>query len=212
MPESIPRKNGANNLAVRERLLREALLLFNAKGFAATSVREIVAAAGVSKPTLYYYFTNKEGIYLELMNSTLAHFQAAVEQLVVPQGTARQRLLRFATGVFDLFHEQIAVVRLIYAIFFGPPQGAPYFRHQEFYDLMLRVVAGLVGEGVAGREFRPVSVGDVTWTVISCMNTVMEEQLCNQPPRVGREELERMLGMILEGIAVKAEGGRVPQP
>lgn len=191
------------DMAVRERLLREALTLFNAKGYAATSVREIVAAAGVSKPTLYYYFSNKEGIYLALMTSTMVTFQAAVEQLVVPQGTARQRLLRFSTGVFDLFVEHLAVVRLIYAIYFGPPQGAPAFRHQEFYDLMLRVVGKMVEEGIASGEFRPLPVPDLTWVVISCMNTVMEEQLCNQPPRVERAALERMLELVLAGI--KAE-------
>lgn len=203
MTHKLRRGEEATDTAVRERLLQEALQLFNAKGYAATSVREIVAAAGVSKPTLYYYFASKEGIYLELMHSTMATFQAAVEQLVVPQGTARQRLLRFATGVFDLFGEQIAVVRLIYAIYFGPPQGTPEFRHQQFYDLMLRVVAGMVEEGIANREFRPLPVPDLTWLIISCMNTVMEEQLCNQPPRVERAALERMLGIVLEGIAVK---------
>lgn len=186
--------------AVRERLLGEALLLFNAKGYAATSVREIVAAAGVSKPTLYYYFRNKEGIYLALMESTHATFQQAVAQLTVAEGSAGERIVRFATGIFDRFTLQIDVVRLIYAIFFGPPQGAPYFPHQEYYNRMLQVVAEMVEEGIASGEFRPVPVGDVTWAVISCMNTVMEEQLCNQPPRVDRAGLERMLGLVLEGI------------
>ncbi|MDD5708455.1 MAG: TetR/AcrR family transcriptional regulator [Kiritimatiellae bacterium] len=193
----------SDDTAVRERLLHEALILFNTKGYAATSVREIVAAAGVSKPTLYYYFASKKGIYLELMHSTMATFQAAVEQLVVPQGTARQRLLRFATGVFDLFVEHIAVVRLIYAIYLGPPQETPDFRHQQFYDLMLRVVSGLVEEGISTGEFRPVPVDDLTWTIISCMNTVMEEQLCNQPPRVDRAALERLLGLVLAGISCR---------
>lgn len=206
MSVNLTNDESGRDSAVRARLLTEALSLFNAKGYAATSVREIVAAAGVSKPTLYYYFSNKEGIYLALMHSTMTTFQAAVEQLVVPQGSARQRLLRFATGVFDLFVEQIAVVRLIYAIYFGPPQGTPEFRHQEFYDLMLRVVAGMVEEGIANREFRSLPVNDLTWTIISCMNTVMEEQLCNQPPRVDRAALERMLGIVLDGISFKAEG------
>lgn len=200
----MPRQSGKEEIgrdsAVRERLLREALTLFNAKGYAATSVREIVAAAGVSKPTLYYYFRNKEGIYLALMESTHATFQQAVAQLTVPEGTARERISRFALGIFDRFSQHIDVVRLIYAIFFGPPQGAPYFPHQEYYNLMLAVVAGMVEEGIANGEFRPVAVGDVTWAVISCMNTVMEEQLCNQPPRVDRAGLERMLGLLLDGI------------
>ncbi|MCE1227092.1 MAG: TetR/AcrR family transcriptional regulator, partial [Geobacteraceae bacterium] len=48
---------------VRQRLLDAALQLFSTKGYAATSVRELVEAAGVTKPVLYYYFKNKEGLY-----------------------------------------------------------------------------------------------------------------------------------------------------
>ena len=36
--------------------------LFAERGYDATSVREIVEAAGVAKPTLYYYFRSKEGL------------------------------------------------------------------------------------------------------------------------------------------------------
>ena len=48
----------------RERLLETASHLFAEKGYASTSVREIVARAGVSKPVLYYYFQSKEGLLL----------------------------------------------------------------------------------------------------------------------------------------------------
>ena len=38
----------------KERILIAAATLFANKGYAGTSVREIVEAAGVTKPTLYY--------------------------------------------------------------------------------------------------------------------------------------------------------------
>ena len=62
----------------RQRLLNSAAELFNSKGYAATTVREIVKAAGVTKPVLYYYFRNKEGIFLELMRATYVKFNSLV--------------------------------------------------------------------------------------------------------------------------------------
>jgi AcrR family transcriptional regulator len=186
--------------AVRQRLLAAALELFTRKGYAATTVREIVAAAGVSKPALYYYFANKEGIYLELMTSTYALFQGILSGLGECHGPARTRILRFATMIFDGFVDNIQVMRLIYAIFFGPPQGAPHFPHDQYFTVMLQVVADLVSEGVAAGEFREVEPGQVSWIVISCMNTVMEEQLCHHPPRVDRARLLAMLDLVLTGI------------
>ncbi len=46
----------------KKAILRVAARLFATRGFEATSVREIVEAAGVTKPTLYYYFGSKEGL------------------------------------------------------------------------------------------------------------------------------------------------------
>lgn len=48
------------------RILLAAARLFANRGYAGTSVREIVAMAGVTKPTLYYYFKNKDDLCIKL--------------------------------------------------------------------------------------------------------------------------------------------------
>ncbi|SNB46872.1 TetR/AcrR family transcriptional regulator [Geobacter sp. DSM 9736] len=200
MPETT-----ANTYPARERLLAASLDLFTAKGYAGTSVREIVAAAGVTKPVLYYYFGSKEGIYLELMQDTYSIFLQIVSELSAAPGSARERIIRFATGIFDAFVERIQVVRLIYSIFYGPPQGTPPFPHEKYYDTMLETVAGFIRKGVEAGELKTVSIHSATWAVISCMNTVMEEQLCQTPPRIDRQGLIDVLGLILDGLS---DGGR----
>jgi AcrR family transcriptional regulator len=47
---------------IRSTLHREALLLFASKGFVATSVDDIVAAADVSRSTFFRYFPSKEAV------------------------------------------------------------------------------------------------------------------------------------------------------
>ena len=44
---------------VKQNILAASLALFSAKGYEGTSVKEIVSAARVTKPTLYYYFGSK---------------------------------------------------------------------------------------------------------------------------------------------------------
>lgn len=48
----------------RERILEAALELFRAKGFAAATMREVAAAAGMATGAAYYYFPSKEAIVL----------------------------------------------------------------------------------------------------------------------------------------------------
>ena len=59
--------DGSPEPKTRERLLETAIAIFAEKGYAGTSVREIVEQAGVSKPVLYYYFQSKEGLFLAIL-------------------------------------------------------------------------------------------------------------------------------------------------
>ncbi len=46
------------------RILQSAAALFSEKGYEATSIRDIISAAGVSRPVLYYHFKSKERLYM----------------------------------------------------------------------------------------------------------------------------------------------------
>ena len=132
------------SLSARERLLAAATNLFAQKGYAATTVREIVAEANVTKPVLYYYFRNKEGIYLSLMRETYGKFDKFLDTFLAEKGTATQKLFRFCNEVFGLFVENLQTVRVMYSISYGPPQGAPFFDfdayHLKFQDALRRLV------------------------------------------------------------------------
>lgn len=52
----------------RAQLLELATRVFTRKGFQATSMDDIAAAAGVTKPVLYQHFTSKEELYLEVLD------------------------------------------------------------------------------------------------------------------------------------------------
>ena len=61
---------------VARHIARAAARLFAERGYDATSVREIVEAAGVAKPTLYYYFRSKEGLAQALFTVPLTNLVA----------------------------------------------------------------------------------------------------------------------------------------
>ncbi len=54
--------------ATRRELLGAALEIFGEKGYPATTISDIVAAAGVTQGTFYLYFKNKADIFAELLS------------------------------------------------------------------------------------------------------------------------------------------------
>lgn len=185
----------------RERLLAAALDQFTRRGYAATSVRELCEAAGVTKPVLYYYFKSKEGLYLQLMEVSYAQFEAILTDLTSFSGSARQRVIHFCAGLFSSYVQHLPLVKLCYSIYYGTPQGAPPFNLEQYYDRMLDALTALVEEGIAQVEIRPGNVQDIVWTIMGCLNITIEEQLCHSNPRIDGASMTRMLNLVFNGIA-----------
>lgn len=85
----------------REMILSCALELFYERGYDAVGVQEIVEKAGVTKPTLYYYFGSKRGLLERLMEE---HFTKLEEKLAAAaEHNARvpEILYRVARSFFD---------------------------------------------------------------------------------------------------------------
>jgi AcrR family transcriptional regulator len=197
--KSNPKESG--NGPVRQRLLEGAAELFTRKGYAPTTVREIVAAAGVTKPVLYYYFRNKEGIYLELMQQAFAKMEDLVAISQEDRGSPTQKLLAFSDRAYSLFMENIKAVRVMYAIYYGPHQGAPFFDFDSYHLKFLDAIRRLIEEGIRKGEFRKGNAEDMTWLILGAINVVMEAQLGHPEMGIGREGLARVLNLIFRGIS-----------
>jgi AcrR family transcriptional regulator len=192
-------KPGAEE-GVRTRLLEAAGELFARKGYAATTVREIVERAGVTKPVLYYHFGNKEGIYLALMREAFGIFNATLDGVLAEGGSSRQRIERLFASVFDLMLAHLDVLRVIHAIYYGPPQGAPFFDFDAYHQALVDRLRALVEEGMRSGELRLADPGEVTWAVIGALSVAEGIVLGHQEIGFGPEQFRRVLAVVFEGV------------
>ena len=160
----------------------------------------------MTKPVLYYYFRSKEGIYLELMREPFSKFAALVEATLLEAGSARERLFRLCLMAYDIFLENIDAARVMYSIYYGPPQGAPFVDFDAYHHRFQEAVLQVVREGIRDGEFRGVNLHDAMWAVIGPLNVAMEVELCHPPQRIGRDGVRRVLELVLEGIATERKG------
>ncbi len=63
----------------REKIISDARTLIIANGFHKTSISDIIAASGVKKGNLYYYFSSKEELGLTILNETRDAFFRLVD-------------------------------------------------------------------------------------------------------------------------------------
>src|SRR2546423_14788041 len=70
MPTERPSRGRARG-STRERLLQAADRLWSERGIGGVSLEDIARDAAVTKPTLYYYFSDKSGLFTEMVCSVL---------------------------------------------------------------------------------------------------------------------------------------------
>ncbi|HEV3122817.1 MAG TPA: TetR/AcrR family transcriptional regulator [Isosphaeraceae bacterium] len=101
-------------------IAQAAARLFAGRGYDATSVREIVAAAGVAKPTLYYHFGSKEGLAHALLTMPMRGLVLGMRSILESSDDPVRKLERMVEVQFEFCREDPDRARFVYALFFGP--------------------------------------------------------------------------------------------
>ncbi|WP_226783100.1 TetR/AcrR family transcriptional regulator [Oceaniglobus trochenteri] len=86
----------------RAAILKGAAEVFMTTGFDAASVNEICRAAGVSKSTLYVYFSDKEDLFAHLVEGERERLFAGLQQSLRGPGPLADRLTAFATTLAQI--------------------------------------------------------------------------------------------------------------
>jgi AcrR family transcriptional regulator len=76
----------------RDAVVRAAAQEFNARGYHNTSLDDVAAALGVTKPTVYYYVANKEQLLYECFRSGLQRIRESSREAERMDRPARERL------------------------------------------------------------------------------------------------------------------------
>ncbi|GAA4315691.1 TetR/AcrR family transcriptional regulator [Nibribacter koreensis] len=76
----------------RQRIIEQAAVLFNLKGFAGTSYQDLIEATGVTKGCLYGHFASKEELAVEAFEYAAQILIDKVGEAMAPYAHAGQRL------------------------------------------------------------------------------------------------------------------------
>src|ERR1700722_3298428 len=103
----------------RRRLLNAGLKLFPNRGYAGAAVQDITEEARVTKPTLYYYFESKEGLFQALVDQAMDE-RLRLMRLAAPAEKATvDQLTGIIAALTDFARRQPDLLRLCFSIAFA---------------------------------------------------------------------------------------------
>lgn len=118
--ESAERPAGTRTL-----ILAAAEQLFADRGYAGTSVRDIVRASNTSPPSLYHFFGSKENLLVELVTDRYHRYCDALERELADASTGFEVCHSFIEFVLTNMRLQPQTAKFLFSIMFGPQQDVP---------------------------------------------------------------------------------------
>jgi TetR/AcrR family transcriptional regulator len=177
--------------------------LFAVKGYAATTVRDILRTAGVTAPVLYYHFGNKEGLFLALVREGVEKVEAARLEAFEGTASAVERIRRYCLASVAVRREFADLAWVVEAILSGPPEAVPRFDFRDIVTTMLRQLQDLVEEGIARGELRSCDPMHAVMVLVGFMEVASRPRLFEIAGLKADELVEGMLSMVLDGLAVR---------
>ena len=140
----------------RQRLLDVGLKLFANRGYAGTSVQDITDEAQVTKPTLYYYFGNKEGLFQALVDHAMDERLRLMREAAPPEKATVDQLTDIIIALTAFARRQPDLLRLTFAVVFAAEGEYPsgFKKHGKIHDSIVFINAIIQG-GLARGDLNP---------------------------------------------------------
>jgi AcrR family transcriptional regulator len=158
-----------------QELLAAALDLFVERGFASTRLEDVAKRAGVSKGTLYLYFTNKEELFKAVVRDNIVPVIGAAEEIIAGfDGHSADLLRKVIIEWWQMMGESKAsgISKLIMAEAGNFPDIACFYQ-DEVITRGTNMIASMLNRAVERAEFRPMDVTTVTQVLIAPMMMLM---------------------------------------
>jgi len=148
-----PARSQQRSVETRGAILEAAARIFADEGLAGARTEAIAAAAGVNKALLYYYFKDKESLYVAVVEDHFSKFNAdAIEVLTAP-GSARTILLQYAGMHFDFIASRMRYAPLYQQLMTNGGKPLKHLVH-KFFVPRSEALYRLLERGMRSREFR----------------------------------------------------------
>lgn len=155
-------------MTTKARIAQVARREFARQGFDATSIRQIVAEARVTKPVLYYYFKNKRDLFLSLLEEAAAPLCDEVERIASGDGTPRDRMVEIIAAVLRFVEKRPDEFRLLHRAVERREREVQVLA-QKYFRRNFQAISGVLQEGVDRGDFRSLNVPQATFSVIAIL-------------------------------------------
>ena len=195
------------DLAARRRseIIIAASRVFDANGYAATTMDAVAAEAKVAKGSLYNYFPSKHSLFVQIFTTALGEDEQATETLLAEPVSATEKLSRYVDFWYSRLEHYKRIGGLILEFWANAArddrQGELAGIFQKMYARWHGRISAIIAEGVACGEFRiDVNIPAAATSIMAATDGITLYTIMNVGVEFDREALKVLKRAMLANL------------
>jgi AcrR family transcriptional regulator len=191
----------------RSAILQVAAQCFSRFGYDKTTLQDIGDAARLNKASLYYYYKNKEDLFIQVVLREAERYLTDLQAQVQPLTRAAEKIQAYLTGRLDYYRQVLNLHQLSIE---SLQRLEPMFDdvYQAVREQEMQFLAQLLQEGVQDREFLKLDPARAADALLTVADGIRNEAVQGSRTRFAREvdygpiqeKLTYTLGLLLGGL------------
>jgi TetR/AcrR family transcriptional regulator len=204
----------------RAKILRSAIRVFAEHGVDSATVRMVGEAAEVNSALIYYYFENKQTLYLEAVRQVVLDLLGEIERGLHPFAGPGDRIRFLVEAVFHYYGAYPERMKLM---------GTVHTQHAEILGRVIQRIfeeavpapLRVLREGIERGELRRLHPAHIWWTVLGacvfCLHAhqtlrVIDPRVLPFPMPTLEQGRRDIVALLCEGLALPGRSKRSKSP
>jgi len=175
------------------RIVKGALNVFRDVGIEKTTMDEIAIESGFGKATLYYYFSSKDDVFIDIMEQGWKQLWEGIESRIVEEVGPRKKFI----GIIKKMGRIVTDDKVMYEFLFTAPNyihdsdKQPWKTYQE---RLYAILQSIIEDGIKKKEFVDLNPG----LLMKAIGGLFHQLLISSDDDLKDDEFEVMLRNFLK--------------
>ncbi len=195
-------EGGRKSSPSRELLIDATAALLAERATLDVSLNEIAKRSGLNSALIKYYFGNKEGLLLALLERHADQQMGALEHLVAMDISADQKLKIHISGIINVHYGSPYLNRLIhYVVEMGQEESSERVL-EIFVKPMIAAYRAIISQGVKEGAFRCVDPELLYYSLVGSCEHIFRGRRGDMTNELKRRYAEHVREIVLRGVTV----------
>ena len=200
MRASKRKRAGGSRADMRKgQILAAAVELFSRYGFYETEVEAIAKVAGVSKGTIYNYFTDKHALFMETVEFGIERLSKRVSESTRGIAEPASRLETAIDSYLSFLRENRHLYRIVF-LHRSTLRDAEELRFPERFFSHFSLFEGILADGVERRTFRRVDVRVASFAITGMILAAHRAQLSIGAGKAPAGVISQIRKLVFDGL------------